>query len=348
MEAGVVAGARSQQALGAPLVDGRPDDLVTLAVDAAGPAQVALQAALGDEPVQGLLGEARRLDVGQLPPRRRGLDQRAGHDHEPEAERGGQVLGERADVEDAPGPVQPVQRLERAVGVAVLGVVVVLDDGHVVLLGEGQQRPPPGQAHGGAGRGLVGRGGVDQPDVGRDPVDHDALVVDGDGGDPHPHGRPEVADRRVPRLLDGGVIARAQQDPGDEVDRLLGAGGDDKVLGRRLDAPGAADPVGQGPPQLQQPGGVAVALGDLLEGGHDALAPLDEGEEGRIGPADAEVERDRRPGQGAGPPGAAERPAGARRRPAWWAWARRWRRRTCLPRPALRGSPRRPGGRRRW
>ena len=87
------------------------------------------------------------------------------------------------------------------------------------------------------------------------------------------------------------MIARAQQDPGDEVDRLLGAGGDDQVLGRRLDAPGAADPVGEGPAQRQQPGGVAVALGDLLEGGDDALAPLDEREQGRVGPTDAQVER---------------------------------------------------------
>ena len=348
MEAGVAAGPRPQEAVGAPLVDGGPDDLVALAVDPAGPAEVALQAALGDEPVERLLGQARRLDVGQLPPSRHRLDQRAGDDDEAQPERCRQVLGEGADVEHPPGPVQPVERLQRAVGVAVLGVVVVLDDGHVVLLGEGEEGPTPGQAHGRPGRRLVRRRRVEEAHVGRDLVDEDALVVDGHRGDLHAHGPPEVPDRGVARLLDRDVVAGSEQDPGHEVDGLLGAGGDDQVLGRCLDAPRAADPVGQG----------AAAVPSARRGRRSSRGPVGgrrprtdatrRGERATDRSGRSAGRTRRRRGPGAPSPGAAGRRAGGRTPPVPWWWAGPWWRRTCHPRPVPRGSPRPRGGRTPW
>jgi hypothetical protein len=125
--------------------------------------------------------------------------------------------------------------------VAELAVVVVLDDGRVVALGPGQQGQAPGQRHRHPQRELV-RGGDDHhPGSRRHRLDHQPLGVDRHPGHVHPQRRQQPPERAVPGGLDGDPVAGVQQDPGDQVDRLLGAVGDHHVLGAGQDPAGDAD-----------------------------------------------------------------------------------------------------------
>ncbi|MNE43829.1 hypothetical protein D3C80_1380240 [compost metagenome] len=64
-------------------------------------------------------------------------------------------LAKRADIEHPPLPVQRRQGGQRGTAVAVLAVVVVLDDPAACPLGPRQQLQAPGQAHDHAGRVLM-------------------------------------------------------------------------------------------------------------------------------------------------------------------------------------------------
>ena len=217
------------------------------AVGAAAAAQVAVVGAAGDE-----VGERELLERGQavierlarveqaVAPRRR-------RDQPPEPQRGRERLGDRADVRDEVRP-QPLQRADRRAVVAVLGVVVVLDDQHVVLGRPGEQlRPPLGAEHR-AGRELVGGREQDRARVVRKLVDDDRRArrrASGTGTQAALGEEP--ADALVPRVLDR-ELDRPER-LGERDERLPGARAQDHVVGPR-DAP--ADPPAVGGDHLAQ------------------------------------------------------------------------------------------------
>ena len=127
-----------------------------------------------------------------------------------------------------------MQRLERAPGVAELGVVVVLDDDGVPLARPVEQPRTAGERHAHAERELVRRRDVDQPRVVRDRLDDEPFVVDRYAGDARPVRAQQHGGRRVARVLDDGAVARPQHHPGDQVDGLLYAVGHDELLRHRL------------------------------------------------------------------------------------------------------------------
>ncbi len=189
------------------------------------------------------LAHARRLHVDQPPPLDGGLHQCVGERGKAEPQRGRQRLGERADVGHPTRAIEPVERIERSVGVAELGVVVVLDDRRVVLLGERQQLLPPREAHRGARRRLVRRRRVHHAHVGRQGVDDQPFAVDRHRHDARARcAVNSAAHGRVARFLDGDRVVRAEHRSGDQVNGLLRPGRDHDVAGVDVDAAGAPDP----------------------------------------------------------------------------------------------------------
>jgi len=89
----------------------------------------------------------------------------------------GQRLADTALVDDA-GRVERLERGHRRAVVAVLGVVVVLDDEPVDASRPGQQLVPTARVQQDAERELVRRGRHDHPTIARrEGVDHQAVVV---------------------------------------------------------------------------------------------------------------------------------------------------------------------------
>ncbi len=165
----------------------------------------------------------------------------SGRDEPAEPQRRRQRLGDRADVDHEVRP-QALERADRRAVVAVLGVVVVLDDQRVPLLGPAQQRGPPLGAEHDARRELVR--GRDEHGAGvvRERVDHDALRVDRHRHGLEPAARQQGADLRVPRVLDREPRRRDRVGDGDE--RLRRARADQHALGGR-ERPAHAPPVGR-------------------------------------------------------------------------------------------------------
>ena len=186
-------------------------------------------------------------------------------------------------------------RPDRLAVVAVLGVVVVLEDERVAILGPGHERGPALGRHHRAGREVVGRSHDDSiracPGQRRDV---EAGLVDGDRNDLQ-----AVVDRRETEVLEPGVLAG---DPpaatilhglDDEAERLGEAVADDDVLGVRarpanavqVDRELVAELGGAADVEVAEP----VARGlvhDAADGLHPGLAR----ELGDVGPAVAEVD----------------------------------------------------------
>ena len=99
---------------------------------------------------------------------------------------------------------------------------------------------------------------VDDARRGRQQIYHQALVIDGDAHDLRAQGAEQAPHRHVPGVLDRDAVAGLEQDPGDQVDGMLGAGGDHHRVfsGRHRSRPG--HPAGDGPPQPDLPGWIAV------------------------------------------------------------------------------------------
>ena len=75
------------------------------------------------------------------------LEQRRGGDDVADPQPRKEHLRERADVDHLAGAIEGLQRRDRRAFVAQLAVVVVLEDRHLVLVGEREQRPPARVAH---------------------------------------------------------------------------------------------------------------------------------------------------------------------------------------------------------
>ena len=305
-----------------------------------------------DEPGQGQLGGRLAVAVGELAGGAERLAQRRRRDQVAGAQRGEQGLGEGADVDHPAVLVEAVQRVQRALHEPELAVVVVLDDRGVVPGGVRQQRVPAGQRQRRTERELVRGRGEHQPAAPRQQVDDQALVVDRHRHDRRAVGGEQVAGERVAGVLDGHHVARLQQHPRDQVQRLLGAVGGDHVLRVGLDAAGVGQVPGHRRAQRRMPlgGGVRPGLGARGAPGRRAAGARCRTGRGwgrgcRPGSRRSGSAPTRSPGAGAGPTtGAAAARSGGR---AGSGRADRGRRR-CPHRPASPGGPRRPAARRPW
>ncbi|MCY1403571.1 hypothetical protein D9M71_187550 [compost metagenome] len=112
---------------------------------------------LGHELRHYRLGAHLRMPHRQRPAAGKRLHQLPGQYQVAQAQRREGNLAEGPDVQHPPGTIQCRERRQWVTAVAVLAVVVVLDDPAVPALGPGQQFQASGQAHGDPGRVLVGR-----------------------------------------------------------------------------------------------------------------------------------------------------------------------------------------------
>ena len=131
---------------------------------------------------------------------------------------------------------------------------------------------------------------VDDARRGRQQIHHQALVIDGDAHHLCAQGAEQAPHRHVPGVLDRNAVAGLKQDPGDQVDGMLGAGGDHHRVfsGRHRSRPG--HPAGDGPPQPDPAGWVAVLPVFGGDGGGDPAAPHRGREQRGIRDARPEIE----------------------------------------------------------
>ena len=263
---------------------------VPLGVDLAGPTEVAFEVATGDEVVDGPLHQLRRLDVARGAQRNGMVGEFDREDGVAETDRWRERLGERRHVDHPPGGVEEVEWLEWPIGVAVLGVVVVLDDRLVMAIRMGEQGSASGDGERGAGGRLVRWGGVHDAGVCRDALGPDARCIDGDERDSAVEGLDEPPHRRVAGFLDGDDVTGACQQADGEVDRGLRPGGDHDLLGIGHDTAGAPGPTREGLAEFGQPTEVAIARRRLVRCGEHGSAPCRVREEREVGRPGAQVE----------------------------------------------------------
>ena len=315
----------------------RDQRVAARAVDRAGAAQVAVElAALQEVGQRELLHDRRAEVVGGL-----GLDhaggQPLGSDEpaQPQARR--QRLADRPAVGDQLRR-EPLDRAHRGAVVAVLGVVVVLDDDSAGACGPVDQRGAALRREHHAERELVRR--RDERGVRGERLEHvhaQPGVVHRHRHDLQPVRGQLLAAGRVRRVLHPDAApAAGDQGAGEQRHPLRHAGGDDHALGVAGHAAGAAEVAGQRDPQLGSAARVAVVepgVGRVAQGAPQRGEPGGAREQRDVGAAGAEVE--------AGRPVRRRAAAGRRRR------GRRRRRRAWARPGGRRGSPRRRAARRR-
>ena len=158
----------------------------------------------------------------------------------------------RTEVEHLTRLVQPLQGLQRAPAVAILAVVVVLHDPGVGLVCPVQQGQAAAQAHAYPRRKLVR--GRDKGEPGRGcslPAgeDVDACLVDRHRHDTPSCGKHRPTRTEVPGILDPGRVSGSKQCARYEIERALGATGDDDLVGGAAYAARDANVRGNGVPQ---------------------------------------------------------------------------------------------------
>ena len=193
----------------------------------------------------GELGERRRAQRRRLLGQHELLPDGVRGEHPADPEAGRERLGERTQVDD-PLVVHRAHRRDRLGVEAEQPVRVVLDDQQVGLLRDLQHPGPPLQGLGDAGRVvevgdrveelglLAGRAQRGHRLAERDRVE--TVLVHG-----HVHDLALVGPEHAERTdVAGGLaqhhVARVAEDPGDQVETLLGADGDGDVVGVRADA----------------------------------------------------------------------------------------------------------------
>ena len=172
----------------------------------------------------------------------KGLDQRRRQHQVTQAQRRKGDLAEGPDIQHPPLPIQRRQGCQRRAAVAVLAVVVVLDDPAAGALGPGQQLQAPRQAHDHAGGVLMRRGHIGQPTV-RQLREFDAIqsfIVHRHAMQLGPRHREGQSGRAVPGILHRDAIAGVHQQLCTKANALLRATGDHNLLRRAGQAPGAA------------------------------------------------------------------------------------------------------------
>ena len=144
--------------------------------------------------------------------------------------------------------------------IAVFAVVVVLDDPGVVRLGEAQQAEAHVDRHD-QGRAATGRtvsrrsaaAAAGRPSSSRQPS---GPTRSGTGRPPAARKR---CTRRGNRFLEPEMVARIHEQPADQVQRGLGAGDDDHLLGIAGDAARDGEMLGHRRPQPRMPAELVIA-----------------------------------------------------------------------------------------
>ncbi|PSQ68220.1 MAG: hypothetical protein BRD26_08840, partial [Bacteroidetes bacterium QH_1_64_81] len=216
------------------------EDRLPLGIERAHPSQVAFEVAFFEEVGHDHLGGEGRASFQQGLGGGKRLDQRLGHHEVAEAESGEQHLAKGADVDDPARVVEPLEGGDGTPFVAVLAVVVVLQNPRLRAFGPVQQRQSPGQAHRHAEGILVRWGHVGQARLRRvraGPVEGKAFVVERDGNRLRPGPAKGALGPRIARIFDPGAVAGIKQHVGRERDGLLRARDDDNLFGRTVNAP---------------------------------------------------------------------------------------------------------------
>jgi hypothetical protein len=104
----------------------------------------------------------------------------------------------------------------------------------------------------------VRRRDVDQASPSRQLVDDEPLLVHRNRGHPHTERREQHGCRRVPGILDGNGVSGLEDDPADEIERVLCPVGDQDVLGVAEHGPRDAYVTAHGLPQLEETGRIAI------------------------------------------------------------------------------------------
>ena len=151
-------------------------------------------------------------------------------------------FAERADIKHTALAIQCRQGRQGRTAVAVLAVVVILDDPTIVAFSPGQQLQPPREAHDHAGRVLMGRRDVGQPAVAQRTKRRAIKAIAIDRYTPHlgtGHGK------RMPGGAVAGIfhrhdVAGVHQQLCTKADALLRAAGDHNLFSGAVQATGAA------------------------------------------------------------------------------------------------------------
>jgi hypothetical protein len=168
----------------------------------------------------------------------KGLDQADRQHQVAQAQRRKGHLAESPDIQHPPRAIEGRQWRQGRAAVAVLTVVVILDDPAARTLGPGQQFQAPGQAHHHAGGVLMGRGDVGQAATAEAVQGSavDALAVHRHAMQLATRHRERMACCPIPRILDGNLIAGLHQQLCTKADCLLRATSDHYLLSRALHA----------------------------------------------------------------------------------------------------------------
>ena len=286
-------GGPADRRLGQPLRERSDQRIPARVIHATGTAEVAVDlAALEQRRVHGL-GENARDRARDSLLRRHLADEVAWNQRPPQPHPRGQRLAGRPDVGDTVRR-EPLERSDRVAVVAVLGVVVVLDDQRPAAPGPGNQLRATDRSQNRA-RGVLVRGRQ------RHRVDLDALqladvetvFVDRDRDRLEPGLRDRLPYRPPPRVLDGhsGSATLAQRLPDD----AHGGGrpvGDEHPLRLGDDCPHTPEILGQRDPQLTQAAARPIRQRRVGQVAHDARhrrLPLPPGKAGQVGYAAAKV-----------------------------------------------------------
>ena len=203
---------------------------------------------------------------------------------------------------------QPIQGRRCAARPHQIGVALILEDRHAVLLCQRDHLVPPVQRHHGPGRVLDRRDGVDE--FGPHPlglqiredafqrIHFDAVFIHRHGDDLRPRRRKTGNRTRVTKLLQQHRVAGIKEQPRDHIDRLAGPCGDQHIVRRRIDAAMALQLVRHHLAQARMPhrplGEVihrqiaALPSDDRRRGGHQ---PLDRDFRPVVMPADEIIAR---------------------------------------------------------
>ena len=193
------------------------------------------------------LGQRRRLAVGQAAQGRQGLHQRARRDHVAQPDSGEERLVEGAHVDHPLAAIQALQRRQGRALVAELRGVIVFHDPGAGLPRPGDQLQAPAHRHRHAQGELVRRGHESGAGIRRAlhaGLDDQARAVDRYEAGVGARRVQSLAGLQVAGVLEPHLVPVPQQQPHRQVHGVLGAGGDDHLLGRADHASRGAHIVG--------------------------------------------------------------------------------------------------------
>src|SRR5215469_1946642 len=150
------------------------------------------------------------------------VDEILRNDHVAEPQRWKQHLAEASGEQNDSVLVETLEDGDRAAGVAVFTVVVVLEDQGSRSAGPFEQGEPSWQTHRHSQWGLVGRRRVGETGsamAGTGKIH--AFLVDGEGDDLRPHRVEDPGCAEVARIFHEDAVAWAEEETGGEVQRLL-------------------------------------------------------------------------------------------------------------------------------